>query len=68
MRRVCNECQKVVEQLLAEKQELEHENQVLRVSAATFGELAERLNAKLREGRKIEASDARGAVAARVRV
>ena len=44
------ECREVVAHLLEEKQDLENENQVLRVSAETFGELAERLSRRSRKG------------------
>jgi hypothetical protein len=43
------DCFEAVEQLRAEKEELEVENEQLRESADTFGELAERLNKKLKD-------------------
>jgi hypothetical protein len=42
------DCHEKVEQLREEKKELEFENEVLRESADTFGELAERLNKKVK--------------------
>jgi hypothetical protein len=42
------DCHDKVERLREEKQELEVENEVLRESADTFGELAERLNKKIK--------------------
>jgi chromatin segregation and condensation protein Rec8/ScpA/Scc1 (kleisin family) len=42
------DCHEKVERLREEKQELEVENEVLRESADTFGELAERLNKKIK--------------------
>jgi predicted nucleotidyltransferase len=42
------DCHEAVEQLREEKKELEVENEQLRESADTFGELAERLNKKLK--------------------
>ena len=44
-----DDCREAVEQLQLEKQELQQENKVLRVSAEDFGELAERLNTALKE-------------------
>jgi regulator of replication initiation timing len=46
------DCHETVEQLLEEKKELEVENEQLRESADTFGELAERLNKKLKNERE----------------
>jgi regulator of replication initiation timing len=42
------DCHQKIEQLREEKEELEFENEVLRESADTFGELAERLNKKIK--------------------
>ena len=42
------DCHEKVEQLCEEKEALESENEVLRESADTFGELAERLNKKIK--------------------
>ena len=44
-----DECREAVEQLQVEKQELQQENEVPRVSAEDFGELAERLNTALKQ-------------------
>jgi regulator of replication initiation timing len=43
------DCQEAIEQLREEKKELEVENEQLRESADTFGELAERLNKKIKK-------------------
>jgi hypothetical protein len=43
------DCHEEVEQLRDEKKELEVENEQLRESADTFGNLAERLNEKLKK-------------------
>jgi archaellum component FlaC len=42
------DCHEKVERLREEKKELEFETEVLRESADTFGELAERLNTKIK--------------------
>jgi regulator of replication initiation timing len=42
------DCHEKVEQLREEKKELEVENEELRESADTFGDLAERLNKKIK--------------------
>ena len=47
-----NDCRETVEQLQEEKKELEVENEQLRESAGSFGELAERLNVALAEERQ----------------
>ena len=47
-----SECHEVVEQLQEEKKELQAENEQLRESADTFGELAERLSHALAEKRQ----------------
>jgi hypothetical protein len=48
------DCHEAVEQLREEKKELEVENEQLRESADTFGELAERLNKKLKNDQEPE--------------
>lgn len=48
------DCQDVVEQLREEKKELEVENERLRESADTFGDLAERLSEKLKNEQEPE--------------
>ncbi|HMF61265.1 MAG TPA: hypothetical protein VK595_12885 [Vicinamibacterales bacterium] len=48
------DCQDAVEQLREEKKELEVENGHLRESADAFGELAERLNEKLKNEQEAE--------------
>jgi hypothetical protein len=48
------DCHDAVEQLREEKKELEVENGQLRESADTFGELAERLNTKLKNEQEAE--------------
>jgi regulator of replication initiation timing len=48
------DCQDAVEQLREEKKELEVENGHLRQSADAFGELAERLNEKLKNEQEAE--------------
>jgi predicted nuclease with TOPRIM domain len=42
------DCHEKVEQLREKKEELEVENEALRESADTFGDLAERLNKKIK--------------------
>jgi predicted RNase H-like nuclease (RuvC/YqgF family) len=46
------ECHETVEHLQEEKKELAEENEQLREAAGTFGELAERLNVALAQGRQ----------------
>lgn len=47
-----DECHETVEKLEEVKKELEVENEQLREAADTFGDLAERLNAALKEQRE----------------
>ena len=47
-----SDCRETVEQLQEEKKEIEVENEQLRESAGSFGELAERLNVALAEERQ----------------
>lgn len=44
-------CREVVEHLQEETQELQHQNEVLRESAESFGDLAERLSTALKDVR-----------------
>jgi regulator of replication initiation timing len=48
------DCHEAVEELREENKELEVENEQLRESADTFGNLAERLNQKLKDEQKPE--------------
>jgi F0F1-type ATP synthase membrane subunit b/b' len=49
-----NDCREQVAQLQGEKKGLQQENEQLRESADTFGELAERLAEALKEERLVE--------------